>query len=116
MEIKELLELQKELDTKIIDKYNHANGLISDFGQGDFLTERLLALQVEVSELANATRCFKYWSEKPAESKERQLDEYADCLHFLLSIGHTLNFTAEEIEKAYLNKHKENYKRQKEGY
>ncbi|KNF06942.1 dUTPase [Gottschalkia purinilytica] len=117
MKLKELLELQKELDDRIIEKkYNP-----SDMGQLNYLhemmlPERLLALQVETSELANATRCFKYWSDKGPEPKERILDEYADVLHFVLSVGNTLNFTAEEIEEAYIKKHKENYKRLEEGY
>lgn len=113
MGFKKLLELQKELDDYILEQ---KVGSCSRAEHIDFLPERLLALHVEVSELANATRCFKYWSEKGPESKERLLDEYADCLHFLLSVGHTLGFTAEEIESAYLNKHEENYKRQSNGY
>lgn len=111
MDIKELLKMQKDLDNTIM--FNKFDGCIDN---RDVLTERFLALQCEVSELANATRCFKYWSNKDSEPIERLLDEYADCLHFLLSIGHTLNFTAEEIEEAYLKKHEENYKRQEAGY
>ncbi len=49
--------------------------------------KRLLALYVEVGELANATRTFKFWSEKPSEPREAVLEEYADGLHFLLSLG-----------------------------
>ena len=49
--------------------------------------ERVLALLVELGEFANETRCFKYWSEKPPSPKERILDEYADALHFFLSLG-----------------------------
>jgi dimeric dUTPase (all-alpha-NTP-PPase superfamily) len=116
MEIKELLEKQKALDELIVYNYNHILNFDCCLKQDDFLTERLLALQVEVSELANATRCFKYWSQKESEPRERLLDEYADCLHFLLSVGHTLGFSAEDIEQAYLKKHEENYKRQEEGY
>lgn len=48
---------------------------------------RFLALYVEVGELANETRCFKYWSDRGPGSKERILDEYADGMHFLLSLG-----------------------------
>lgn len=48
---------------------------------------RTLALFVELGELANATRCFKYWSNKPSEAKEIVMDEYADGLHFLISLG-----------------------------
>lgn len=52
-----------------------------------------LALLVEIGELANATRCFKHWSVKDPESKERLLDEYADILHFYLSIGNQIGYT-----------------------
>ena len=48
---------------------------------------RLMACLVEIGELANATRCFKYWSNKGPESDEIVLDEYADGLHFFLSLG-----------------------------
>jgi dimeric dUTPase (all-alpha-NTP-PPase superfamily) len=113
VDLNDLLKLQKELDDYILkNKFGNA----AEIKHIDLLTERLLALQVEVSELANATRSFKYWSEKGPEPSVRLLDEFADCLHFLLSIGHTLNFSAEEIEMAYLNKHQENYKRQKQNY
>lgn len=114
MEIKEIIEMQRELDAEILRNLNKYS--LVTFKDSDFLTEKILALQVEVSELANATRCFKYWSKKKSEPKERLLDEYADCLHFLLSIANTLGFTAEEIEQAYIKKHEVNYKRQEEGY
>jgi dimeric dUTPase (all-alpha-NTP-PPase superfamily) len=51
------------------------------------LYERILALLVELGELANETRCFKYWSIKGASPKEVILEEYSDGIHFLLSLG-----------------------------
>lgn len=48
---------------------------------------RTLALFVEIGELANSTRCFKYWSNKGSEEMSRVMDEYADGLHFLVSLG-----------------------------
>lgn len=48
---------------------------------------RLMACLVEIGELANATRCFKYWSNKGPETDDIVLDEYADGLHFFLSLG-----------------------------
>ena len=48
---------------------------------------RIMACLVEIGELANATRCFKYWSNKGKESDEIVLDEFADGLHFFLSLG-----------------------------
>ena len=60
--------------------------------------KRLLALLVELGEFANATRTFKFWSFKPSESKERVLDEFADGLHFLLSLGLAYKYEVDSIE------------------
>lgn len=49
--------------------------------------ERFLALFVELSELANATRTFKYWSKKKSEKKDILLEEYADGIHFFFSLA-----------------------------
>lgn len=54
---------------------------------------RILALLVEIGEFANATRCFKYWSNKASESQDIVLDEYVDGLHFFLSLGIDINAT-----------------------
>jgi dimeric dUTPase (all-alpha-NTP-PPase superfamily) len=119
MELKEFYKLQNKLDKVIVDSnFNTIGDEMYDIHHNDksFLNDRITALFVEVGEFANATRCFKYWSDKPSESKERLLDEYADILHFVFSIGNTLGFTVEEIEKAYLEKNLINHLRQKEGY
>jgi len=49
--------------------------------------KRLLALLVEVGEMINETKTFKFWSKKPSADKPIILDEYADGLHFFLSLG-----------------------------
>lgn len=49
--------------------------------------KRLLALLVEVGEMINETKTFKFWSKKPSAEKPIILDEYADGLHFLLSLA-----------------------------
>ncbi|HKL84466.1 MAG TPA: dUTP diphosphatase [Bacilli bacterium] len=74
-----LLEKQAELDALI-----HLNHKVS---YESTKTKRLLAFLVELGELANAKRSFKFWSLKAGESNERLLDEYADGLHFLLSLA-----------------------------
>ncbi|MDQ0514139.1 dimeric dUTPase (all-alpha-NTP-PPase superfamily) [Mycoplasmoides fastidiosum] len=48
--------------------------------------ERLLALVVELNELANETKCFKYWSANKQINVDHILEEYVDGLHFLLSL------------------------------
>lgn len=59
----------------------------------DLLTEQVLALEVELGELANETRCFKYWSQKPPAAREVILEEYVDGLHFILSLGIEMGFS-----------------------
>ena len=66
---------------------------------------RLMACLVEIGELANATRCFKYWSNKGSEADEIVLDEYADGLHFFLSLGIDIGTSKRSYN---LTKHEDN--------
>ena len=50
-------------------------------------SKRTLALLVEVGELINETRAFKFWSLKAPSEKPIIVDEYADGIHFFLSLG-----------------------------
>lgn len=86
----DLSKKQRELDEEIA--VNHGVSYSST------RNKRTLALLVELGEFANATRTFKYWSNKPSESKERVLDEFADGLHFLLSLGIDQGFEVDSIE------------------
>lgn len=79
MDIPKMLEMQKQLDEYILEKHNCKGANI--------YPSKLLALYAELGELANETRCFKYWSNKGPSAKEYILEEYVDCLHFMLSIG-----------------------------
>jgi len=103
MNLTELFQIQKKLDERIIREH----GLE---GQ-DLLDKKILALQVELGELANEARFFKFWSKdqepRTIEHKFNRsvdslgnieplrnplLEEYVDCLHFLLSIGNELEY------------------------
>lgn len=94
-----MFEIQKEIDDRIIKE----KGLE---GQ-DLLPNLILALQVELAECANKWRGFKHWSndrepricvidKKGQTAKEYYknplLEEYVDCLHFILSIGNRIGF------------------------
>jgi dimeric dUTPase (all-alpha-NTP-PPase superfamily) len=104
MNLNKLYSIQKELDQKIVDKH----GL---HGQ-DLLPEKILALQVELAELANEWRGFKFWSENKSPNRVEGkfktdqggykvfshyeyplLEEYVDGLHFALSIGLDYGYT-----------------------
>lgn len=79
LDLTELFNLQHELDLEIQKHHNVSYKETRD--------KRSLALLVELGELANETRCFKFWSFKPASSKEIVLDEYSDGMHFFISLG-----------------------------
>lgn len=90
--VKQLFTLQQELDQSIYDLHHTDE-------QATF-KRRILAFVVELAELANETRCFKFWSHKKPSSDDTILEEYADGLHFLLSIGLTLQVDAQiEFDK-----------------
>src|SRR5690625_724347 len=90
MNWKLLFEKQIELDAYITN--NH------DLSESNLFEQKILALFVELGELANETRCFKFWSMKERNAKSVILEEYVDNIHFLLSLGLEKNLTFHEIE------------------
>lgn len=84
MNLKRLYTLQNELNEKINEVHNTKDQ--------NMVFHKILSLQVELGELANETRCFKYWSLKKPSNNEIILEEFVDCLHFILSIGLELGF------------------------
>lgn len=90
MHLKKLFELQEILDDRIRQQHNLHGEIL--------LSKKTLALNVEIGELANETRCFKFWSDKKPSEKKVILEEYVDCLHFILSIGIEKQFTDVDID------------------
>lgn len=108
MELTKLFDTQLLLDSKIERKHPIQQG-------ENRLVKRILALQVELSELANEQRSWKFWSadQKPRYEKTNMafpnpgepysyrtyplLEEFVDCLHFVLSIGIDLKIKAEAL-------------------
>ncbi|WP_349408098.1 dUTP diphosphatase [Pseudalkalibacillus sp. SCS-8] len=79
LKLQSLFDMQNELDRRI----ERDRGLENE----DLVDKKILALQVELGELANETRCFKFWSSKAPSEKSVILEEFVDGLHFLLSLG-----------------------------
>lgn len=134
MNLEKLFKTQKILDEKIVKE----KGLE---GQ-DLLDKKILSLQVELGELANEWRGFKFWSnnQKPNNNANKEicsccggsgypdgvpsyteidcwecdgkgyvsnnplLEEYVDCLHFILSIGNDLESNDVEPYLVSVNK------------
>lgn len=84
MNLRRLYDMQRELDAKIESQH----GLRKE----DLVDEKVLALLVELGELANETRCFKFWSVKPPAERGVILEEYVDGIHFILSLGLTFGY------------------------
>ncbi len=101
IELKEVFTLQATLDNRIHKEHN--------VSYASTTSERTLALAVELMELANEIRCFKYWSFKGPSAKEIILDEYVDGLHFIVSLslafGVETNFEIED-DQVIDDKHK----------
>ncbi|HEY4532134.1 MAG TPA: dUTP diphosphatase [Kurthia sp.] len=87
MQFRQLFEKQRQLD-RFIEENQHV--------QKDVFDEKGLALLVELSELANETRCFKYWSTKGPSERAVLLEEFVDSIHFMLSLGNMRGFLLEE--------------------
>lgn len=131
MNITKLFEAQAKLDAHITEQHPVKDG-------EDRFAKKILALQVELGELANEWRGFKFWSsnDKPrttldceicggrgghyntyddAKNKKNKvpckycegtgarqginplLEEYVDCLHFIISIGLDLSIERQEL-------------------
>lgn len=89
MTLQEWFSMQQELDKYIENEH----GLQHE----ELIEEKILALLVEIGELANETRCFKFWSKRPASESSVILEEFVDGVHFILSIGLELGFSNHEI-------------------
>jgi len=77
MDLNMLLEKQEKLD----------NEILKNAGIKKYPFENIqLALLVELGELANEWQGFKYWKQNKNIDRERLLDEFADCMHFALSL------------------------------
>ncbi len=107
MNLQPLFETQKKLDERIVKEKGLEGAALLD--------KKILALQVELGELANEWRGFKFWSEKQeprtkgpsyivkvdsfteeVRYKNPLLEEYVDCLHFILSIGNDRKINCKE--------------------
>ncbi|WP_053364296.1 dUTP diphosphatase [Bacillus sp. FJAT-27251] len=89
MNIEKLYEMQEALDRHIEEQH----GLQSE----KLIDRKVLALLVELGELANETRCFKFWSLKPASGHKVILEEFVDGIHFILSLGIETGFRESEF-------------------
>ena len=87
---------QKELDERIMDLHGQSRSSTQ--------RKRILALLVEIAELANETRSFKYWSLKKASDHDVLIEEFSDTLHFILSLAIDLGYESFELDLEFEDK------------
>lgn len=79
MKLQHFFEAQERLDAKVVEVHGlEDKNLTADVTQ---------ALYTELGELSNEIGFFKYWKKNKKDDKARQWDEWADCWHFILSLG-----------------------------
>lgn len=80
-------------------------------------SDRRVALDTELGELYNELPNFKYWKKnKSTEITDKAREEFADCLHFLISLGIDIFRDEQEMFEWYCKKNNKNLERQRNGY
>ncbi|OCA92300.1 dUTP diphosphatase [Pseudobacillus wudalianchiensis] len=89
MDLLKLFRMQRALDEYIETEHG--------LQEADLFDKKVLALLVEIGELANETRCFKFWSLKQPSERKVILEEFVDGVHFILSLGLTCSLEQEAV-------------------
>ncbi|KMY55012.1 dUTPase [Bacillus sp. FJAT-27231] len=89
MNLLKLFRMQRALDEYIETEHG--------LQEADLFDKKVLALLVEIGELANETRCFKFWSLKQPSERKFILEEFVDGVHFILSLGLTCSLEQEAV-------------------
>lgn len=100
MDILKMIEMQRDLDKKIMDKAKVEVYPIQ---------QMKTAYRVELGELLNEWQEFKFWKTNKTINKKDKLLEFADCLAFALSLESNNDFYTEhrymEFEKDFQSSH-----------
>lgn len=92
--MKRIYEENKKLDVLFSSRYGE--------NIGEMFTKNKLALLVELGELANEVKSFKYWSiKKPIY--DRVLEEYADGLMLIFLFMSTYNLELHDSRSEYID-------------
>jgi dimeric dUTPase (all-alpha-NTP-PPase superfamily) len=85
MDLQNLFILQKSVDERFSDNSNN--------NKNSLLPEKILGLQVKISELARLTQCYKFWVKDCTVKRGTILEEFVYGIHYILSIGLDKTYT-----------------------
>jgi dimeric dUTPase (all-alpha-NTP-PPase superfamily) len=89
MELSQLFKIQEIIENQIKNLSDIDEDIV---GKENIFDLKFLALQVKTGEIANLTKCYKYYKIKENISREKLIIRYIDAIKFLLSIGNTYEF------------------------
>lgn len=79
MKLQKYFDAQQRLDDKVVEVHGLEDRSLT--------ANTMIALYVELGELANEIEFFKHWKINKRNDKTKQFDEWSDVLHFMLSLG-----------------------------
>jgi dimeric dUTPase (all-alpha-NTP-PPase superfamily) len=94
LDLSNIYKITKQIDEQFALHYGN---------EEEIVRKNRLELLVELGELANETRCFKYWSIKQTGEKEKVLEEYIDCLFMTLYFSNITGISLDEEFPSSLN-------------
>ncbi|UVD81868.1 dUTP diphosphatase [Mycoplasma iguanae] len=80
LNLQEIFNSQKLLDQSISKAHNI---IVND----EIIDKQIIALLVEIGEFSNEIKTFKYWKKDQKRDETKILEEYADVIHFFISLG-----------------------------
>lgn len=101
-----LFDLQKKFDDDVVQK----RGLES-ITPDVWIQKETLAMISELSELIDEVN-FKWWKNPKQINYDNVKEELIDIFHFFMSMCLKIGMNADEVYEKYINKNKENFKRQ----
>ena len=110
-----IFELQEKFDQDVIK-----NRQLENIRAEEWIQKQTLAVMSELAELLNEVN-FKWWKNPKEVNTMNVKEELIDILHFFVGMCNRIGMSSTELFKIYIEKNKENFKRQyglsdKKGY
>ena len=114
-----MFKMQKAFQDRVDQRYKSTD--LKE--RAAFLRDHFVFCNQEMQEMLYEIPFFKHWKDyskmtdkEIEEAYDKAKEEIIDAWHFFINIMLGLGMTAEELFTRYLDKHKENIRRQDEGY
>lgn len=110
-----IFDLQEKFDQDVIK-----NRQLENIQPEEWIQKQTLAVMSELAELLNEVN-FKWWKNPKEVNTMNVKEELIDILHFFVGMCNRIGMSSTELFKIYIEKNKENFKRQyglsdKKGY